>query len=287
MRVRRCVFEVGQRFAQRIPDAADRFWVLTECRLPPTMQSPTVFQLKAERGQATMLRTLPALANDLYTGELRCDDEAQSTEDLREPAFNEVVARMTKRQMLKFNMQCAYVTTVLAAENVGASWKDPEFCRLVQTIFEARRTAWEARALATKGTDDEPLEKIEDAPPSKYSVDRWARAVRIANGNLAVLATDALATQTRQPRKPEERKLLQAYIAAKLTPPVKQTAANLHKGIKRLLKKTDPLRFDEEVEKLWAEAREAERENRRRRSKRGTLTKTKTKAQQQPAARGL
>lgn len=270
MRTMESVYAIGQRFAQRLPDAVERMWSITKIEPPEMRFAPNRIVLTAERNGATMLRFAPVLSQELMDGVMRWDGEpeppsAPKGHSPTDVAFGDLIALMTRVQLRKFKTRCAYASVMLQAEGVGLSWKDKSFCALVDETFLDRQTAW---LEGVKANPEEPSVPIEAKAPSCFSVDRWFRAVRKNQGDLSILAVEVLATQTRAYRRPEERRLLEAFLASKQARRVKYTASSLTREFGRLVKKTDPLRLDEVIDELRKKAELVARQNKERSAKR-------------------
>lgn len=288
MRTMEAVYAIGQRFAQRLPDAAERMWSITKIEPPEMRFAPNRIVLTAERNGATMLRFAPVLSQELMDGVMRWDGEPEppSAPERHAPtdvAFGDLIALMTSVQLRKFKTRCAYASVMLQAEGVGLSWKDKAFCALVDETFLERQRAW---LEGVKANPEEPPVPIEAKAPSCFSVDRWFRAVRKNQGDPSILALEVLATQTRAYRRPEERRLLEAFLASKQARRVEFTASSLTSEFARLVKKTDPLRLDEAIDALRKKAELVARQNKERSAKqpmnrRKPMASTKT---QRPAA---
>lgn len=260
---------LGQRFIWRQPGESDDIVFVRSIAPPVTVHDIAQIELASESKPLRFKKSVVAMAWEVVT---RCltPVEVDLMPASKVISVANLIERMSRLQLGHFKQRVAYVIAVSSAD-CGLSHKSADFAKVVQATHIARLTS-ATRDCALRG---EPIPEIELTPPSIHSVDRWFRRYRLAANDLRVLAQEVLVQAHRQPRKPDEMRVLRAFLTARRASVGRTSTAQLARDFNEFYLTVDPRHIDTVIDSLYEQARKTAEANKVLRTSKKGLTKRK------------
>jgi len=267
---------VGQCWHYASDNAPAAVYSVTKVDPPTSFRSARRIELSPARGGRSQIHSWTEFAHLIASGRLVAEGwQNGDTHRMDAIPLSGLLERMNDAQRARFSMRLSYVMAVQDA-GCGFSHKSRAFRDLVAAVYQARSTEHKARLMrAAAGTPVPFLEKSSPAPTAVY---RWCLRYRKSGSNPLVLAQEVLAIHRRRPRKMRERELLVAFLSAKRSRVERTTGVELTRQFNKLLARLSPLKYDDEIAKMYEEAERTAKRNALMRKSRGVNKKGRSRA---------
>lgn len=273
---------LGQRYVVFSEGGPSETEVVTQLIPALTVFEAPSLELRSEQRLSRRKITYVALAAAIAAGTMRPSDAAAAEASTSSVSLQDLVARMSEGQRWAFTDRVAYVLAVEGA-NVGLSWKSKDFRTTVLATFTARQAAGLKALLSNSKARPVP-----EKPPSAFSVDRWFRLYRARGRDLRVLAQEVLATHFRRERRPDEKRLLRAFLLARTAEIGVTPSSQLTRDFNLFARSVAPDAIDKTIDDLHQQAlRAAERNATIRKAKGSMHKKPRPASKALPADKGV